>query len=49
MQRITVADRFARKITNNVSGNGLYGYGIGTYISSLAGEKAFPDTSEAVN
>ncbi len=45
----TVADRFARQITNNVLGNGLYGYGMGTYISSLAGEKAFPDTSEAVN
>lgn len=45
----TVADRFSRQITNNVLGNGLYGYGMGTYISSLAGEKAFPDTSEAVN
>ncbi len=45
----TIADRFARQITNNVLGNGLYGYGMGTYISSLAGEKAFPDTSEAVN
>ena len=45
----TMADRFARQITNNVLGNGLYGYGMGTYISSLVGEKAFPKASKSVN
>ena len=45
----TMADRFARQITNNVLGNGLYGYGMGTYISSLVGEKAFPKANKSVN
>ena len=45
----TVADRFARQITDNVLGNKLYGYEMGTYISSLVGEKAFPKTSKSVN
>lgn len=45
----TVTDKVARQITENILGNGMCGYLLGTYISSLAGDKAFPKTSETVN